>query len=115
MPRPVPQDAFTNRPEYLPGPPRNVTAIVLDAVNVSPADQIVFRDQLLRYLQQLPPNTRAALYRLGDGITVLHDFTSDSEALRARIAKNDVTLPLLFATPGLRTSASGESRAGSHE
>src|SRR3954447_17298583 len=30
--RPVPPGAFTNRAEYLPGPPRNVTAIVLDAV-----------------------------------------------------------------------------------
>ena len=28
--RPVPPGAFTNRSEYLPGPPRNVTAIVYD-------------------------------------------------------------------------------------
>src|SRR5918993_5725636 len=31
---------FTNRPEYFPGPARNVTAIVIDTLNTLPEDQV---------------------------------------------------------------------------
>ena len=78
---------FTNRSEYTPGPPRNITAIVIDSLNTRPEDQAMVRLQVIRYLQTLTPATRVAVYRTGDGVHVIHDFTDDLASLRARIAK----------------------------
>ncbi len=78
---------FTNRSEYSPGPARNVTAIVIDSLNTVPEDQIAVRAQVMQYLRALAPNTRVAIYAMGSQVRVLHDFTDDLEALRARISK----------------------------
>ncbi len=83
---PLPEGLFTNRSEYSAGPPRHVTAIVLDAINVRPADQLPVRTQLLRYLDTIPRGTRVALYQVGWRLTVVHDFTSDFGSLRRRIS-----------------------------
>ena len=77
---------FTNRPEYSPGPARNVTAIVLDSLNTLPEDQVAVRAQVMQYLRGLAPNTRVAVYRMGSRLTILQDFTGDLDALRARLA-----------------------------
>jgi len=76
---------FTNRPEYTPGPARNVTAIVIDSLNTLPEDQVAVRAQVMQYLRVLAPNTRIAIYSMGDRLRILHDFTDDLEALRRRI------------------------------
>jgi VWFA-related protein len=89
-PEPLPEGIFTNRSEYTPGPPRNLTAIVLDTINTSPSGQALAVAQVLRYLQKLPPGSRIGLYRLGQQTAVLHDFTEDIESLRARIARHEV-------------------------
>jgi VWFA-related protein len=88
-PEPLPYGVFTNRPEYTAGPPVNITAIVIDGILALPAEQIVVRTQLLRYLDTVPRNTRVAVYHMGWRTTVLHDFTDDIKSLRARIAKID--------------------------
>ena len=79
---PLPPGVFTNRPEQTPGPTRNLIAIVMDMINTSPADQMLAQAQMTRYLQALPHNTRAAMFRMGDQISVAHDFTDDIESLR---------------------------------
>jgi VWFA-related protein len=89
-PEPLAPGIFTNRSEYTPGPPRNLTAIVLDAMNTSPNGQRLASAQILRYLRTVPPGSRIGLYRLGEQMAVLHDFTEDLESLRARIARNEV-------------------------
>src|SRR5687768_4399025 len=81
---------FTNRVEYSPGPARNVTAIVLDTLNTVPEDQVAVKAQVMQYLRALAPNTRVAVYALGSNLRVLHDFTGDLDALRARLAKHNV-------------------------
>lgn len=81
----LPPGVFTNTPGLTPGPPRNVTALVLDTLNTQPKDQAWVKAQAMRYLQQLLPDTRLAVYILGHNLTVLHDFTDDPESLRARI------------------------------
>jgi VWFA-related protein len=81
---------FTNRSEYSPGPARNLTAIVIDSVNSRPEDQVAVRAQVMRYLRVLAPNTRIAVYRTGESVSILHDFTDDLESLRARIAKANI-------------------------
>jgi len=78
---------FTNRSEYTPGPPRNITAIVIDSLNTRPEDQAMVRAQIVRYLQSVTAGTRLAVYRTGDGVHVIHDFTDDIASLRTRIAK----------------------------
>jgi VWFA-related protein len=87
---PIAPGIFTNRPDYSPGPARNVTAIVLDSLNTLPEDQVAVRAQVMQYLRVLAPNTRIALYALGSNLRVLHDFTGDLEALRARLAKHPI-------------------------
>jgi VWFA-related protein len=81
---------FTNRPEYFPGPARNITAIVVDSLNTLPEDQVAVKAQAMQYLRALAPNTRVAIYAIGPTLRVGHDFTGDLEALRARLAKHNV-------------------------
>ena len=83
---------FTNRPEYSPGQARNVTAIVIDTLNTLPEDQMAVKAQVMQYLRALAPNTRVAVYALGSNLRILHDFTDDLEALRARLAKLNIEL-----------------------
>ena len=77
---------FTNRAEYSPGPARNITAIVIDSLNTRPQDQAAVRAQVLRYLRAITPETRIALYRTGETVRVLHDFTDSVAELRARLS-----------------------------
>ena len=89
---PIAPGIFTNRPEYSPGPSRNVTAIVVDTLNTVPADQVAVKAQVMQYLRALAPNTRVAVYALGSDLRILHDFTDDLDALRARLAKHNIEL-----------------------
>jgi VWFA-related protein len=81
---------FTNRVEYSPGPARNVTAIVIDTLNTLPEDQVAVKAQVMQYLRALAPNTRVAVYMLGASLRILHDFTDDLDALRARLEKHNI-------------------------
>jgi VWFA-related protein len=88
--KPLPPAVFTNRIEYTPGPPRNITAIVIDAVNTRPDDQMTVRTQVLSYLSTIPASARIALYRAGERVHILHDFTDDIASLRARMSKQSL-------------------------
>jgi VWFA-related protein len=78
----LPADTYSNRidpQEYREG----ATVILLDTLNTDFADQALARKQLLKFLEALQPQDHVALYWLGNsGLRVLHDFTSDSSALR---------------------------------
>jgi VWFA-related protein len=91
--RPSP-GVFTNRTEASGGPPRNVTALVLDALNTQPQDSMVARAQMMRYLKALTPETRVAVFLMGHDLRVLHDFTDDAAGLRARLDKALLGMPL---------------------
>jgi VWFA-related protein len=88
----LPPGIFTNTPALTPGPPRNITAIVLDTLNTQPREQTWVKAQAMRYLGTLLPNPRLAVYLLGQDLTVLHDFTDDAESLLARIEQAQVKL-----------------------
>jgi len=92
--KPLPAGLFSNRVEFSQGPPRNITAIVLDTLNTAPGDMMWVRAQVVRYLKALPPRTRVAVFHLGGRLAVLHDFTDDADSLRARIEKATLPLPL---------------------
>ncbi|RPI55655.1 MAG: VWA domain-containing protein, partial [Acidobacteria bacterium] len=87
---PIAPGIFTNRSEYSPGPARNVTAIVIDTLNTLPEDQVAVKAQVMQYLRALAPNTRVAVYGLGANLRIVHDFTNDLEALRARLAAHRI-------------------------
>ena len=95
---PLPPGVFTNRVEFIPGPPRNVTALLLDDLNTPTQFSMRVRAAATRYLKALAPRTRMGVFHMNAQLRVLHDFTDDAEALRARIEKSALALPLRSET-----------------
>jgi VWFA-related protein len=91
--RQLPPGIATNRVEITGGPPRNVTALVLDSLNTAPQDSVAVRAQCMRYLKAIGPDTRIAVFHMGTRLTALQDFTDDASALRAKIEKAAVGMP----------------------
>ena len=82
---PLPPNIFSNHMGERAGVPTSVTAILLDGVNTEWADQAMARRQIVNFLKQVQPEDRIALYSLGTSLRVLHDFTTDSSELVARL------------------------------
>ena len=87
---------FSNRTDSGESP--NATALVLDALNTPPEQNTVVRSQVMRYLKALIPQTRLAIFYMGQKIQILHDFTDDPAALRARLEKAVLGMPLEHVT-----------------
>jgi len=68
--------------------PASLTVILLDGLNTAFTDQHYAKDALIKFLGQLQPGDRVAIYTLSNGLRVLHDFTSDTESLLAALAKH---------------------------
>jgi len=77
----LPKNTWSNRTDTRKGIPINVTLILYDGLNTRTMDQAHAREQIVRFLSQLHPEDRVALYALGKDLKVLHDFTSDASAL----------------------------------
>jgi VWFA-related protein len=111
----LPPDTYTNRPEEQSNIPASVTVILFDALNTEAPDQSLARKQVMRVLQEIQPQEYVALYWLGNGLSILHDFTTDASALRTVLAayesKSSVQLKnSALGDPSLNTpnpSASG--------
>jgi VWFA-related protein len=80
-PAALPPDTYTNRIEEQAGVPTSVTVILLDGLNTKFQDQYLSRQQVVKFLQQIQPQDRVALYTLGRDVHILHDFTSDASSL----------------------------------
>jgi VWFA-related protein len=91
---PLPAGLFTNRVEFTPGPPRNITALVLDELNTPAQSSMRVRAMAMRYLKALAPRTRMAVFQMSGHLRVLQDFTDDADALRGRIEKAAIAMPL---------------------
>ncbi len=61
--------------------PTSVTVILLDALNTHFIDMAYARGQVKKFLKQLRPGDRVALYGLSNELYVLHDFTQDADSL----------------------------------
>lgn len=95
-PRPLrPPDTFSNRWGDEPG---SVTIILLDTVNTAFTDQAYAREQVSKFLVAMRPQDRVALFALGKGIEVLHDFSGDPTALRIALANYKGRLPAELST-----------------
>jgi VWFA-related protein len=68
--------------------PASLTVILLDGLNTAFTDQHYAKEALIKFLGQLQPGDRVAIYTLSNGLRVLHDFTSDTESLLAALAKH---------------------------
>ncbi len=91
QPRALPPNVFTNRsdPAVPSHPP--TTIILLDALNTAPSDQDYARDQLRKALTSLPPQSKVAIYVLGDQLRVLRDFNdNDATLLKVLAASNSL-------------------------
>jgi VWFA-related protein len=86
---PLPPNVFTNRLEESAASPSSATAILLDGLNTRFADRPYARQQIVRFLGQLQPQDCVALYALGQGLRVVHDFTQDATALLAALAQEE--------------------------
>lgn len=78
-------DTYSNRAPSPGDAPANITVILLDALNTPFSNQAFANGRLLRFLQQLQPQDRVALYTLGNRLKILHDFTSDASSLVAAL------------------------------
>lgn len=85
-PAALPPGTYTNRPEG-PSQAGNLSVILLDGLNTSFADQTWSRSQVTRFLEQLQPQDRVAIYLLGEHLVVAQDFTSDSKTLLAVVRR----------------------------
>jgi VWFA-related protein len=85
-PPPLPPDSFSNQLSARTPSSPSATLILLDALNTEFADQTLARKQVLKFLQQLRPRDRVAIYWLGNNLYVLKDFTTDPYGLREALA-----------------------------
>lgn len=83
----LPPNVFSNRFAERTGVPASVTVILLDMLNTAWTDQANARRHVMRVLSQIRPEDRVGLYTLGRDLRVLHDYTTDSAALVARLNK----------------------------
>jgi VWFA-related protein len=83
---PVPPNLFSNRMRRA-DTPTSITVILFDGLNTTIQDQSYARRQILKFLDQIRPNDRVALYLLGGDLRILHDFTNDPDHLAKALAK----------------------------
>lgn len=104
--QPLPQNTFSDLPQYGATAPRSVTVVLLDNLNTlygsapqwryekTPywAEDLALRNaksHLIEFIKQLQPQDRVAIYGLGHSLHVLCDFTSDREQLLAILQNYD--------------------------
>ena len=76
---------------------RWLSIIVLDALNTDWSAQIYGRKAVSQIIEKLSPDNRVAIFALGDGLRLLHDFSSDMPSLRAAIDRYHGEQPFLGA------------------
>ncbi len=77
--------SFTNRP---PANAPAVTVYLFDELNTSLTDQELAKSDFLRYLRELPPESRVSVFVLGDSLVLLHDFSQDMASLLQEIDRH---------------------------
>jgi len=78
---PLPPNIYSNEPDRQAGAPTSLTVILFDVLNTKFQDQVYARDHLIKFLEQLQPSDRVAIYRLATDVRVLHDFSNDATSL----------------------------------
>ncbi len=84
----IPANVATNRPMTQDNGPTSVTVLLLDMYNTHLTDQMSTRRQIIKFLRQIRPEDRVAVYLLkGNGFSIVHDFTNNAETLLVALAR----------------------------
>jgi VWFA-related protein len=67
------------------GQANRLSILLFDALNTGWSDQIYARRAAAQVLDQIPPSERIAIFVLGDGLRLAHDFSSDRASLKALV------------------------------
>jgi VWFA-related protein len=105
--QPLPQNTFSDLPQYGADIPRSVTIVLFDNLNTlygsapGPKESTPYwvedlalqnaKSHLIQFLAQLGPQDRVAIYGLRNSLKVLCDFTSDRGQLLAVVKAYDTT------------------------
>jgi VWFA-related protein len=105
--QPLPQNTFSDLPQYGTNRPRSVTIVLLDNLNTlsgsTPQNYETTpywledhalanaKQHLIEFLKQLDSNDRIAIYGLTDSLHVVCDFTCDRAQLLEVVSKYDPT------------------------
>ncbi len=93
----MPPGVFTNfTPEPVNGA---VNVLLLDALNTPLKDQMFVHQQLLAFLNAVPPGTRIAIFGLTTKLIMLQGFTSDPAVLKAVASSKKGTASALLDDP----------------
>ena len=79
------QMTFSNRPA---SNTQAVTVFLFDELNTAITDQQSAKKDFLRYLRELPAESRVSVFVLGDSLVLLHDFSQDMASLLATMEKH---------------------------
>ena len=100
-PHPLPPDTYTNQIRQTASVPASVTILLLDGLNTNISDQAYARQQAIKFLEQIHPQDRLAVFTLARDLHVLQDLTGDSSKLVAALGKyfGQTTMDLDASTP----------------
>jgi VWFA-related protein len=91
---PMPPHVYTNFPLVQTSDAVNV--FLLDWLNTRPPDQAYVRAQVVKYIGQMPPGTRIAIFILGEQLRLVQGVTADSAQLLAAFESDKArTAPLV--------------------
>jgi VWFA-related protein len=79
----LPVNVFSNLPLVKTGDSANV--LLLDSLNTELADQSYVRSQMLKYIKEIQPGTRMAIFVLGARLRFVQGFTTDASVLAAAL------------------------------
>ena|SRR5438045_1985622 len=100
---PMPTHVYTNFPVVATSDAVNV--LLLDWLNTKPSDQTYVHAQVVKYLKEMTPGARLAVFILGNRLRPVHGVTSDSKALLATLEnskeKTDSQLSSLSPLPDM--------------
>jgi VWFA-related protein len=80
---PMPPNVFTNFPTTLGADSVNV--LLLDLLNTQPQNQAFVRQQVIKYLGEVPAGTRLAVFALGSHLRIVRGFPTDFSGLSAAL------------------------------
>ena len=80
------EGVFTNQLPVATGWRSGYSVILLDWLNTTWGDKVYARNQALQMLTSVGVHDQVALYVLGNGLRVVHEFTADTVALARKIA-----------------------------
>ena len=81
--QPMPPNVFTNFPSAQGADSVNV--LLLDLLNTQPQNQAFVRQQVIKYLGEVPPGTRLAVFALGSHLRIVRGFSTDFSGLSAAL------------------------------